>query len=303
MSTKPVIEVTSLSHRYGRTRAVDDLSFRVHAGEVVGLLGHNGSGKTTTVRCLLGLLSPTAGQARVFGLDARRHGVEIRRRAGYVPEDWHAHGWMTVREMLWFVSQFHPTWDAGLEAELAARLELPLQERLRELSRGTRAKATLAAAVAFRPEALILDDPTSGLDALVRREVLEHVIELAADGGRAVLFSSHVLDEVERLADRVIILVGGRPILDRRVDELKSSFRRLTARFEGAVPPGLLEASVSREVDDGSLVAVVDGESARARQALVEAGARSTDAEELSLEDIFVEVVRAAKRGAGRDAA
>lgn len=297
-----IIHVENITHRYGKTLAVNALSLDVHAGEVLGLLGHNGAGKTTTILALLGLIQPQSGKLSVLGLDSRKHGVEIRRRTGYVPENLRSYDWMTVRETLWFVAQFHPTWDAPFEAELIRRLELPLDKKMRELSRGTSAKVALACAIAFRPEALILDDPTSGLDALVRREFLEHVIEMAAEGGRAVLFSSHVLDEVERLADRVVIVVGGRKILDRRVDDLKASLRRVTLTYEDDAPTSALAGALSSSRDGRIATGVVDGwsEDVRAR---VAAGTSEISDAPLTLEDAFVEVVKAAKAAQAREAA
>lgn len=292
-----MIHVENLTHRYGKTLAVDGLCLDVAPGEVLGLLGHNGAGKTTTILALLGLVKPQSGSTSVFGLDSRLQGVEIRRRTGYVPENLRSYDWMSVKETLWFVSQFHPTWDEELASQLVQRLELPLEKKMRELSRGTRSKVALACATSFRPEALILDDPTSGLDALVRREFLEHVIEVAAEGGRAVLFSSHVLDEVERLADRVAIVVAGRKILDRRVDDLKRSLRRVTLQFEGDAPSDALRdgISVSREGRTVSGVVDIDGGWSEETRACLATGAVSIEDSPLSLEDAFVEIVKSAK--------
>jgi ABC-2 type transport system ATP-binding protein len=289
-----MIEVESLTHRYGRTLAVDGLSLSIAPGEVHGLLGHNGAGKSTTIRCLLGLQKPRQGRTRVFGLDSWKHGVEIRRRAGYVPEDLQFYPWMTVAETLRFVSAFHPTWDAALADDMARRLELPLRSRMKELSRGMSAKVALLCATAFHPEALILDDPTSGLDALVRREFLEQVIAVAAEGGRAVLFSSHVLDEVERIADVVSIVVAGRKVFERRMDDLKATLRRVRLTFPGDVPAEL-PASIRAERDGRTATLVVDGWGDESEARVRALGATSVSVEELSLEDAFVAVVQAAK--------
>ncbi len=300
MSTSPVIQVEGLTHRYGRTLAVDDLTLAVGPGEVLGLLGHNGAGKSTTIRCLLGLQRARRGGVRVFGLDAWKSGVEIRRRAGYVPEDIQSYPWMTVRQTLRFVQQFHPTWDVALQDQMVRRLELPLDARMRELSRGMAAKVALLCATAFRPDALILDDPTSGLDALVRREFLEQVIEVASEEGRAVLFSSHVLDEVERIADRVAIIVAGRKIFERGVADMKETLRRVTLTFPDAAPPATtLPGAIWSEAAGRVATLVVDGwteaDAARAR----EAGATDVRSEGLTLEDAFVAIVRGGKATAG----
>lgn len=296
MSANPLIEVRNLTHRYGRTLAVDALDLEVRAGEVYGLLGHNGAGKSTTIRSLLGLQRPQAGELRVLGLDSWKQGVEIRRRCGYVPEDLQFYPWMTVKETLWFVSRFHPTWDQALADRMVHRLELPPGARMSELSRGMSAKVALLCATAFHPEALLLDDPTSGLDAVVRREFLEHVIEVAAEGGRAVLFSSHVLDEVERIADRVGIVVAGRKVLDRPLPELKASVRRVTLTFEQDAPPATaLPPALRVERAAHAATLVVDGWSDERERACREAGAREVRVDELPLEEIFVAVVKHAK--------
>ena len=294
--TAPMIEVDRLTHRYGRRLAVDDLSLSVQPGEVHGLLGHNGAGKSTTIRCLLGLQRARQGATRVFGLDSWKHGVEIRRRAGYVPEDLQFYPWMTVEETLRFVRAFHPTWDDALQDRMAQRLELPLDQRMSELSRGTVAKVALLCATAFHPEALILDDPTSGLDALVRREFLEQVIEVASEEGRAVLFSSHVLDEVERIADTVSIVVAGRKVFERRVDDLKASLRRVRATFGGDAPEASrLPAAIWSASSGGDATLVVDGFTPDAEAQLRALGATEIVAEPLSLEDAFVAIVSGAK--------
>jgi ABC-2 type transport system ATP-binding protein len=295
-ATGAAIEVSDLVHRYGRTLAVDHLSLQIPAGEVYGLLGHNGAGKSTTIRCLLGLQRPTSGRTRVLSLDSWKEGVAIRRRCGYVPEDPQFYPWMTVAETLRFAGAFHPTWDAAHVERMTRALELPPQARMRELSRGMSAKVALACATGFHPEALLLDDPTSGLDAVVRREFLEQVIALAAEGGRAVLFSSHVLDEVERIADRVGIVVGGRMILERRVDDLKASFRRVVLTFDGAPPELRLDGLVSSTVEGRALTLVVDGWTPAHEAVARAARAVQVDAAGMPLEDIFVDVVRAAKR-------
>ena len=294
--SETLIRVDDLHHSYGKTLAVDGLSLEVGAGEVHGLLGHNGAGKTTTIKSLLGLLKPTSGSLSVLGLDPARDAVEIRKRTGYVPENLRAYDWMSIEQTLRFVSAFHPTWDCDLQREMVRRLELPLERKFGELSRGMLAKVALTSATAFRPEALILDDPTSGLDALVRREFLEQVIELAAEGGRAVLFSSHVLDEVERLADVVSIVVAGRKVFERRVDDIKTGFRRVVMQLETDEPLEAMEGVVSRR-REGSKVELVVSDWSDETEARLRALGEPT-VEPLGLEDVFVEVVKAAKRGA-----
>ncbi|MEM7248355.1 MAG: ABC transporter ATP-binding protein [Acidobacteriota bacterium] len=296
--TVPLIQVQDFSHRYGTTIAVDRLSFEVAPGEVVALLGHNGAGKTTTLTGLAGLRSSQQGTLRVLGLDPWEQGDEVRRRTGYVSEDLSFHDWMTVGETLWYLEQFHPTWDRQLQHELVTRLELPLDRKIEGLSRGMRSKLALACATAFRPEVLLLDDPTSGIDPIVRREFLAEVIRLAAEGGRAVLFSSHVLDDVARLADRVLFVVGGRKILERSVSDLHENVRRVVLKADGEVgePP---TETVAWRPDGGTVEAIVDGWTS-VEAAWQEGPAVIESVESLSLEDVFVEIVSASKTNAAR---
>ncbi len=289
----PAITIEQFTKRFGAHVAVDDLSLEIHQGSVFALVGQNGAGKTTTLRTLLNLLQPTAGRLTVLGLDSIAGSVSIRGRVGYLPEEPLYYSWMTVDEILRFTAAFYPTWDHHLAGSLVERLGLPRERRLRDLSRGMQAKTGLALALAPRPELLILDDPTSGLDPVVRREFLETIIEEVQGEGGTVLFSSHLLNELERVADQVAILHEGRLRLDGSLEELKSSVKKLRAVYPDAVPesfpvPGLIRTvrnahqallTVSRCTDD--LVAELKG-----------SGAESVEVIDLSLEEIFVESVK-----------
>jgi ABC-2 type transport system ATP-binding protein len=233
-----VIAVEGLVKRYRRQKAVDGLSLRVPEGSIFGLLGENGAGKTTTIQTLLGLVQPDAGQLEVLGLDPTRKGLEVRRRVGYVPEVPVLYDWMTVAEIGWFAAGFHLDANrstAGYQAhyaELTSAFELPAKGKIKTLSKGMRAKVSLAVALASDPPLLILDEPTSGLDVLVRREFLESMIDLAG-AGRTVLLSSHQIAEVERVASHVALLHKGQLILAEPLDELKARTFSLTVTFAG----------------------------------------------------------------------
>ena len=216
--TGTVIRVDGLIKRYRGQTAVDGLSLEVPEGSVFGLLGENGAGKTTTIQALLGMIQPNAGRLDVLGLDPSRQGFEVRRRVGYVPEAPVLYDGMTVSQIGWFAAGFHLDANrstAGYRAryaELTRGFELPPKRKIKELSKGMRAKVSLSLALASDPSLLILDEPTSGLDVLVRREFLESMVDLAG-AGRTVLLSSHQIGEVERVASHVALLHRGKLIL------------------------------------------------------------------------------------------
>jgi ABC-2 type transport system ATP-binding protein len=215
-----VFEFQGLTKRFGRHAALDEVSFSAERGQVVALLGENGAGKTTALKLLLGLLAPDGGSSQVLGLDSQIHGEEIRRRVGYMPDRPAVYEWMTVREIGWFAAGFYPLGFQHRFEEIAQRFALP-DLPVKSLSKGMQGKVSLALAMAHDPQLLVLDEPTSGLDPMVRREFLESMVDVAAEG-RTVLLSSHQIAEVERVADVVAILRGGRLILCEPLDVLKS---------------------------------------------------------------------------------
>lgn len=237
MSDTPyAIETRQLTKRYRKHYAVDHLDLQVPTGSVYAFLGRNGAGKTTTIRMLLNLLERTHGESTILGLDSQTDSVEIKRRVGYVAEGQRMSDWMTVEQIAWFCRGFYPTWDDAHAAHLMRQMELPATEKLRNLSRGTIAKVALLLALAHRPELLILDEPTAGLDVVVRRDFLEGVIDLIQEEGRTVFFSSHMVHEVERVADWVGVLDGGRLLWSGPLEDLKGSVKRLTLAFPVEAP-------------------------------------------------------------------
>jgi ABC-2 type transport system ATP-binding protein len=227
-----VVEVEGLTRRFGRTTALDGVGLEVPRGVVFGLVGENGAGKTTLIKHLLGLLRPQAGRVRVLGLDPVREPVAVLSRVGYLGEDRDLPGWMRVRELTRYLRAFYPTWDDGLADELTRRFELDPEARVKTLSQGQRARAGLLAAMAYRPELLVLDEPSTGLDPIVRRDILAAIIRTIADEGRTVLFSSHLLDEVERVSDHVAMIDRGRVVVCGPIDEVKQTHRRVVLRFD-----------------------------------------------------------------------
>jgi len=245
MANEPAIEADSLTKCFGATRAVDSLSFRVERGEVVSLLGRNGAGKTTAIKMLLGLLKPSRGSARVLGCDSQGLTPEVKRRIGYLPEGHPLFGWMRLEEAARFFAGFSPSWRRRVFDQVVDYFGLPRGRRLGQMSRGEKAQAALALTVARGPELLILDDPTQGIDAVARKEFLAALVALIRQQKRTILFSSHILGDVERVSDRVVVLDRGLKRADCPVETFKQSICRIrlgaqedTARFEEA--PGVL---------------------------------------------------------------
>jgi ABC-2 type transport system ATP-binding protein len=222
-----VIELKGLTVRYGKAEAVSNVSFGVLKGSVIALLGRNGAGKSSLVRCLLGQQRPTSGAAHLFGADAWTTRTAAMSRIGVVPEDPDAPAAMTASQLSAFSAPIYPKWDAKGYSDRLARFGVPLTTPFGRLSKGQKGHVMLALALAPAPELLVLDDPTLGLDAVARREVFGELVEELADRGTTVLLTSHDLEGVERIADRVGILKEGRLVLDETLDTLKQRFRRI----------------------------------------------------------------------------
>ncbi len=304
MTMQPAIRLDGVTKTYGSQRALDALSLEVPAGVVFALLGENGAGKTTTIRILLGLTTPDQGKATVLGLDSSRQGPTVRSRVGYVAERPTLYEWMTVSEIGWFTGGFYASGFYDRYLKLAGEYQLPLDRKIKALSKGMRAKVSLALALAHEPEVLILDEPTSGLDTLVRREFLEGMVDIAA-AGRTVLLSSHQIGEVERVADIVAILRAGQLILVEKLETLKDEIRELNITLNGDVRPlpkiggEILNERrfhqqwqlLVRGLDDGEL------ETMRTADWVQELGVRTP-----SLEEIFVAYLKRAEPGESKPA-
>ena len=231
------IETAGLSKVYGTTRAVSDLSLGVQEGEIFGFLGPNGAGKTTTIRMLIALQRPSEGHATVLGLDAQRDSTEIHRRIGYLPGELELYPRMTGRQHIDLFGRARGAIESSFVEQLVERFEVVLDRPAKELSTGNRQKIGLVLSFMHRPELLILDEPTSGLDPLMQNEFERLLREVVSDG-RSVFLSSHDLDEVQRLADRVGIIRSGRLITTDTIEHLRESApRRIEARFRTAVDP------------------------------------------------------------------
>jgi ABC-2 type transport system ATP-binding protein len=289
-----VIEITDLTRRFGKTVALDAVNLNVPRGVVLGLVGENAAGKTTLIKHVLGLLVAKTGCVEVFGLDPVCDPVGVLGRIGYLSEDRDLPEWMRVGELLRYTQAFFPNWDEAYAEELRATFDLDSRQKVKTLSRGQRAQAGLLIALAHRPDLLLLDEPSSGLDPVVRRDILAAIIRTVADEGRTVLFSSHLLDEVERVADEVAMIHRGRIVLSASLEDIKKTYRRVTLRFDkpqDAAPrlPGALWCA-----GEGlEWIIMCDGKIERLKQAAEEAGAAVVDERIPTLDEVFVARVKA----------
>jgi ABC-2 type transport system ATP-binding protein len=220
-----MITLTDLHKRFCKTEAVAGLSLHVPEGQVTAFLGPNGAGKSTTIKCLLNLHRPDSGSATILGVDSRKLGPKEFTQIGYVSENMELPLWMTVQQFFDYCRPLYPNWDRSFEVALMRQFDLPLTTKLKDLSRGMRMKAALLSSLAYRPKLVVLDEPFSGLDPLVRDEFIRGLLELTEQEGWTVFVSSHDIEEVQRLADRIAIINRGTLALDETSDSLQSRFR------------------------------------------------------------------------------
>lgn len=293
-SAPPIVDIRRVTRQFGNKTALDDVSLAVPRGGVFGLIGGNGAGKTTLIKHILGLLKAQSGTVQVFGLDPVQNPVGTLGRIGYLSEDRDLPNWMRVGELMRYTQAFFPNWDEAYAEELRLAFDLDGNAAIKTLSRGQRARAGLLVALAHRPELLVLDEPSSGLDPVVRRDILGAIIRTIADEGRTVLFSSHLLDEVERVADRVAIIHQGRIMLTAPMDQLKETHRRVTLRFGQPLdrPPALV-GTISCAGQGSEWTYVCSGEGEQLRRAAEAVGATVVDEAALSLDEIFVSRITA----------
>jgi ABC-2 type transport system ATP-binding protein len=289
------IEAVDLRKRYDQTDALRGLTLHVPAGSIFGFLGRNGAGKTTTIKILLGMTRPDAGRARVFGLapDAAASGVDIRRRIGFVSEEKDLYDYMTPAEIIRFTASFYPRWRADLERQYLRAFDLPLDTKIKTLSRGTRTKVALLLALCRGAELLVLDEPTSGLDPAAAEQVLQTLVAHAAGGETTVFFSSHQIGEVEQIADRVAIIDRGQTVVEAALDDMREQYRRIQLVFDCDAPDLSFRApGVARVRRAGRVLTILA--SAGAEPIIDEAralGARSVDVLPVTLKEIFLSTV------------
>ncbi len=291
-SQPPVLEIRQLSKSYGRRQVLDRISLSVQPGEIVGLLGQNGAGKSTLLRCLLGLSHLSSGMASVFGTSASRLGADEKCRIGYVPQLPKLQTWMRVRQLVDYVSAFYPSWDGARSDALARRWELGMDQRIAQLSPGEQQRLSLLLALGHRPRLLVLDEPAASLDPIARREAMTSLLEAASEDRATILLSTHLTSDLERIANRILILREGRLQLDGDLGDLKDVVKRLRL-VAPAIPADLrVPGTIASTRQADGMIITVRGSVAEACAQLRAIPGASVVVEDLSLEEIFLELHR-----------
>ena len=295
------IETRGLTWRTGRSASAFELAgldLHVPTGSIYGFLGPNGSGKTTTIRLLTGMMRPRGGEIRVLGHAYPEEIPSALARVGYVPERPHLYGALTVEETMRYHAAFFPTWDAGWAAQLRATFGLPPARRVGRMSKGEVGKLMILLALAQRPELLILDEPTDGLDPMVRRDVLTAVLDYVGESGATVFVSSHLVHELERICDWVGVLDHGRLVSELPIHAFKKGVKRLSIAdppSQHGTPPFVVLSRSADELALGETWIVRDWEEPM-RGWFAGVGANVRDVADLDLEDVFVELLRSSRR-------
>lgn len=292
-----VIETDRLTKHYGTTRVVNQLSLRIEAGTVYGFLGRNGAGKSTTLKMLVGMVKPDFGTSRVLGEDSSALRPETRARIAYLAEGHPLYVKLTIGQMVEFMRSFYEQWDQGLVDKVLDHFALAPKKVIGTLSKGQRAQVSLALAIAPDPELLIMDDPTLGLDTNVRRDFLESMIQIIQRRGRTILLSSHNLSDIERVADRVGVMMDGVLRVDCPTEQFKQAVRKVIVEFERDPPEvGSLPGLVNDWANETRRELVFVGYGATQQTALEALSPRRIDVKELDLEDAFIEYTRGSRR-------
>jgi ABC-2 type transport system ATP-binding protein len=295
-----VLETQGLTKYYGNILAVDHIDLKIPRGCICSFVGRNASGKTTAIKLMLGLLNPTAGSSKLLGCDSAALTPAIRQRIGYVTEGHRLFGWMNIAELEKFQRAFFPgQWDGKFFAEMIEYFGLTRKQKVKHLSIGQRAQVSLALALAPNPELLIMDDPTLGLDAAIRRQFLAGMIEIIMREGRTILFSSHILGDVERVADRIVVIDKGVIRADCKLEQFRKAVKKVILAFKDSVPQqvdidGLLHCRCSEE----ELVLILVGtDESKIAELAKSAGAERYHIVNMNLEDQFIEYTAPAGRG------
>ncbi|HJU43417.1 MAG TPA: ABC transporter ATP-binding protein [Vicinamibacterales bacterium] len=286
---EPVVTISRLTRSFGVKKALNDVSLVVPRGCVFGLVGENGAGKSTLLKHILGLWRAETGVVKVFDMDPVADPVAVLARIGYLSEEPDLPGWMRVREVLRYTAAFYPKWDTAYAAQLCEQFALDAGATVKTLSKGQRARLGLIVAEAHRPELLILDEPSSGLDPIVRRDILEAIVRTIADEGRTIIFSSHLLDEVERVSDHLAMLHQGRLRFCAPLDDIKARHRRISLRFDRPLA-GAPAVSGAIRVDGGGRewTVICDDTKIHAASMARHLGATVVDDTAASLDEIFI---------------
>ncbi|WP_144394258.1 ABC transporter ATP-binding protein [Pleionea sediminis] len=288
-TTQLPVSIESLSRQFGNKNALNNVSLNIQAGQVFGIVGENGAGKTTLIKHLLGLYKAQQGSVKIFGLDPVESPEQVLSRIGYLSEEPDMPAWMTVSELLNYTASFYPSWDMTYANELIDMFEVSPNKKVKDLSKGQKARVGLCLAQAHRPDLLLLDEPSSGLDPNVRNDILAAIIRTVVDEGRTVIFSSHLLEEVERVSDHLLMLSHGHVLLSDSMDNvltqhhrfvINKTFNELTTQN---LPPIIRSDSNGKEC-----VIDVFGDKQAIEAELAAQGSKVLSYKSMTLNDIFV---------------
>jgi ABC-2 type transport system ATP-binding protein len=295
---KQTIRTESLSRRFGRTVAVDRVDLAVPEGAIYALVGANGAGKTTLIKLLMNIFRPTAGRAQVLGIDSASLAGKAFTRIGYVSENQETLDWMTVGALLDYCRFFYPQWDRALERQLVSQFDLPLDRKLKHLSRGMRMKASFASSLAYRPSLIVLDEPFSGLDPLVRDELIEGLLERAPE--TTIFLSSHDLAEIESFSSHVGFLEQGRLLFSEEMSVLTDRFRAVTVTLDRSSPlPSNLPSSWLQAQAADCVISFVhsnyQGQATTSELAEIFPSARDIALDPMPLRSIFLAIAKSGR--------
>ena len=261
MNGEPIVTLENVSKRFGKVQALDDVSLAVEPGSIIGLLGANACGKSTLLRHIIGLYLPNDGVCRTYGIEAAHLRPQEMARIGYVHQEGELLDWMTVKQLIRYVAAYYPSWNSELEERYINEFDVPVKTRVGTLSPGVRQKLAVLLAIGFEPELLILDEPAAAMDPIARGRFLDLLIEIIQDPKRTVIISSHILSDVEKIIDRVLIMDSGRILRDCSFDDLREEFCRvrLTA-VDGALPDPLpIDSVIHKEQSDHEAMLTLSG--------------------------------------------
>ncbi len=287
-----ILQVKNLYKSYGRKQVLKHFNMSLEEGKVYGLLGKNGEGKTTLIRMIMGIIPGDKGTILYKGTEIKFNHPGYKKEVGYIPEDSIFFGWMTIKKLMAFNSSFYPKWNAQKACEFLDRFELDEKVKIKNLSRGMKLKLGLIVALAAEPELLILDDPTSGMDVPTRYDFLKGLIREILEQGTTILFSSHLVHELEGIIDHLGILHDGKLILEENFEHVKNSAKKVHLTFDGAVPDGLdIDGMLTKQTDGNKCNIGIYPWSEDLKQDLDALHPTKMDVESMTLEEIFIHFV------------
>jgi len=294
--TQTAIQIENLHFAYGRKQVLEGVNLEVPAGAIFGFLGRNGAGKTTTIKTLLGLQKPKAGTCTINGLNSFTDALAVRTRIGYMAEDQQMYGWMSVERIIKWVAGFYKHWDSAFTEELLESLHLPRRTKVKALSKGQNSSLALLLALGHRPDLVILDDPTLGLDPIARKDFLRHVIDLLQSQGVTVFFSSHLLYEIEPVADHIAILDNGVIRKTGKTDEIRDQVRKFAFTAKPAADVTKLPGLLDIVTEDNRLAITLENCDEAKRQQIQQMSQNGLLEKALNLDEIFEAYVVGSQR-------